>query len=225
VTEVRLAVPQQHREPLEVLARASDDDFAALSEALAAGTPGQHQHRRSLVAAVTGVTEAITPRDSELLLHALMSMRGAVSNTPRAVDDFAKDIGDSESLNLESPERDRLAARLVVLLDNPNIVRVAKALDLASEQDHLFTNARILTDIRPIFGDEPEQPPEAAVTFHLLRLETTASGRYERVTIAMDNEDLAQLKAAVDRAVVKAESLEGYLSSIGLIQMETGEPE
>lgn len=75
---------------------------------------------------------------------------------------------------------------------------------------------RILTDIRPIFGNNVEEPPEAVVIMHTLKMAYHRGGRVDEVFFAMDETDLGDLKAAVARAELKAKSILATLAKTQL---------
>jgi len=60
-------------------------------------------------------------------------------------------------------------------------------------------SVRILTDARPIFGNNIEKPPEAIAIIHTLKIAYHRSGRLEEQFFAFDEHDLKELRSAVER--------------------------
>jgi hypothetical protein len=55
---------------------------------------------------------------------------------------------------------------------------------------------------------------------HTLRLEHLTDGRVESINVSLDEQDLSDLRAALDRAVDKAETLRDVVARAGLPQFE-----
>jgi len=89
------------------------------------------------------------------------------------------------------------------LLEHPRIWRVAKALDLSYDFAHLIQEARIMSDIRPIFDREATRL-EAAVVSFTLRLRYDSINGNHGISIAMNNADIESLRDECDRALRKA---------------------
>ncbi len=92
----------------------------------------------------------------------------------------------------------------------------AKAHDLLGEQSLALCAARIITDMRPIFDDEAKEM-EAVVPFHTLVLRCHESERSEHkmIHVAIDANDLQQIRKQVDRAERKEQLMRSKLASGG----------
>jgi hypothetical protein len=96
---------------------------------------------------------------------------------------------------------------LKTLLDEPSVNVTAKAVDLLYDHDHFFVEARILTNIRPIFDDKRDSVLGAAIN-QVLRLEySNTKGERTNVTLAMDEDDIKWLRSACDDALLKGKTL------------------
>lgn len=96
----------------------------------------------------------------------------------------------------------------------------AKAIGVLSDHPKAFLSSRILTDLRPIFGSNVEEPPEASVIVHTLKI-TYREGRTTReFFVSMDGADLVKLCDDLKRATKKEESLRGLTKSKGLKLLE-----
>ena len=84
---------------------------------------------------------------------------------------------------------------------------------LLLDQDKTFTEARVLTDFRPLFGEDIEIPPDAGVIVHKLRINYYHAGQEESFWVALDSSDLEKLQSIVDRALQKEASLRQALPS------------
>jgi hypothetical protein len=109
--------------------------------------------------------------------------------------------------------RSCLQERIKRLVDfDKSLGITAKALDVLTEHERCFCAARILSDIRPVFAPSPDSPAAAVIT-HILQIRFHRNGQHEEFYVALDNEDLAQLKQVISRAEMKAKALRGLLES------------
>jgi hypothetical protein len=84
------------------------------------------------------------------------------------------------------------------------------------EHENTWQSARILTDLRPVFGPTPTDPPVAVVLIHNLRIAYRKGGRLQEFFVAMDSNDLKALQGAVERAVKKESSLQSLTKRTGI---------
>jgi hypothetical protein len=218
----RLVIPEHHRATICAIARAPQNTIDALAEALERSSK-DHIQRETLISWVADALGENEDIDLLSVVDVLLTMSSARIVHPRSAADFASDVSTASDLQLDAVDRQALHERLTRLLSLENVVTTSKVVDLADEHERIFHSARIVTDIRPVFADDPKQPPDGVITFHLLKLQSFASGRVEDVSIAMDDNDLAELRFAVERASDKAITLGKYLDGIGLHRYATEE--
>lgn len=93
------------------------------------------------------------------------------------------------------------------LLAIKSLALTAKTTDLLYDFDNLLLSSRIITDIRPTFDDGRENILGAAVT-QTLRLEWyLTDGSRKSISIAMDADDIKNLRKCCDLALLKAEAV------------------
>lgn len=123
---------------------------------------------------------------------------------------------DSEILNLPEGKRERFKQRLVKFLDIDSLRVASKANILLHEYEHVVHNARVLTDIRPIFGTNPDAPPKAALIVHTLKINYHDAEGLKEFYVAMDSDEMDQLMYVLDRADAKSKSLKAVLEAAKL---------
>lgn len=133
-------------------------------------------------------------------------------------EEICEAIADSESdtLNLPEGDRERFKQRLVKFLDIDSIRVASKANILLHEYDRVVCNARVLTDIRPIFGASPDAPPKAALIVHTLKINYHDAEGLKEFYVAMDSDEMDQLMYVLDRADAKSKSLRAVLDAAKL---------
>jgi hypothetical protein len=87
----------------------------------------------------------------------------------------------------------------------------SKALSLFSDTARHMHGARLLTDARPMYSNDPDEGPIGFVIIHTLRLDYYENGRTKDWYLALDSDDLETLKDIVDRAISKENSLKKCL--------------
>jgi hypothetical protein len=136
--------------------------------------------------------------------------------------EFVEDVCDAmesvpqEELRLPPAEREPFKEKLRTLLSSDFFAIVAKAYDLATEE-RTFCSARILTDLRPVFGARVEDGPQAMVVLHTLKLTYhEGSQKHQDFFLSLDASDLKALRKVLDRAEAKADTLRPAVKDIRL---------
>jgi hypothetical protein len=123
---------------------------------------------------------------------------------------------DSEKLNLPEGDRERFKQRLIKLLDIDSVRVASKANVLLHEYERVVCNARVMTDIRPVFGVSPDAPPKAALIVHTLKINYHDAEGLKEFYVAMDSDEMDQLMYVLDRADAKSKSLRAVLDAAKL---------
>ena len=128
-----------------------------------------------------------------------------------SVDEFVSDVCDALRFENEFQPSDepKFSERLSRVLNIDALTVNAKAVHLQNEHEHDFCDARILTDARPIYGDDVSAAPAAMIITHTLKLSfhEGAGGRLREIFISMGSRDIKQLHSLLIRAEAKARSL------------------
>ncbi len=140
------------------------------------------------------------------------------------VDDLRHAAADTgrPDLKLSQDHWDRLRGTLATVMALETSLGItAKALDVMSEHDHVFCEARVLTDVRPVFGDVKNRPA-AAVIAHTLRVTYHEGDGTKEFFVALDVADIEILKSALGRAESKHRSMVGFMEAAGVPVLEGG---
>ena len=107
------------------------------------------------------------------------------------------------------------AARAVKLLAKPSVQGLAKIEDLATGQGRQFRDARILIDLRPVFGSDVSDEPEQFVLMHTLKLQYADGGIDREFHVSMTLEDLKRLEGLLARERQKLSSVTRLIRQVG----------
>ncbi|MEK6336814.1 MAG: hypothetical protein AABM67_17955 [Acidobacteriota bacterium] len=110
--------------------------------------------------------------------------------------------------------------RLETLLSVRAIETVARAQDLQIEHDKLYAFSRVASQIRPVFNEDLENPPTAAIIEHMLTINYHDAGKRCSFVVALDVKDVEELAETLKRAEAKTESLKSIIASTGLAYIE-----
>jgi hypothetical protein len=182
-----------------------------------------------LTSRVAAKVDSIELSDVEDTMQILVSLYLLRARYESPIHEFAEDIcramdeSSVEALRLPSEERNRFKDHLIELLDLESISIGTKAIDLQYENEHTFSSARIVTDVRPIFGANLEDAPAGAVIVHTLKITYREGNRHRDFFIALDAEDLSLLGGLLERADSKAKNLKSFLEGTKVTYIDTGE--
>jgi len=103
-----------------------------------------------------------------------------------------------------------IESHLADLADHPLIAGLAKALTLASDSEKTFSDARVITDVRPVFSSERDRIVGAVVT-NTLRVDYVEYPFPRTIALTIDTRDLRQLQQAAERALKKSEVARDFM--------------
>jgi hypothetical protein len=214
-----LKIPDRHRPGVDVLASLSSEQFSELLNALKRAP--SLSSSQELIAWVTPEVKSVPAEDVKSLVTTLTSLyalrvRAGVSPQQLATDVFEALRNDND---VKAEQEQEFASKLATLLTVETLSVIAtKAQELRSEFEHTFCDARILTDLRPVFGGNVEDTPTAMIIVHTLKLgyHDTDSAEHKELFIAIDEEDIAKLAEHLIRATKKEKTLKARLEVAGI---------
>lgn len=192
-------------------------DATALIGALSEARPTLRVETLATSAAAQSTLDVDVVTD---IVRALASLTALRRLNDWTVDEAAARISDSEDLETPKGKKASFARRVVESLGTRSISLLGKATDMATEHDKVFLGSRVLTDLRPIFGDDVAKAPGGAVLSHTLKVEFVHDeGTLGNTYIVLDEEDLKSLKADLERAEVKAATMKRMLTKLDIVYL------
>jgi hypothetical protein len=208
----------------------SDDAFDEVYTSLLQA-PRDVASQKELAAQVSALVTKTDAKEIRNIVEVLTSLRQLRSRTNASAEKVARDVYDALQAEEGSPglgERaDQLKVRLgkSLALETLDIL-TSKAKELQTDAERIFCEARILTDLRPVFGQEVDSP-KAMIVVHALKLayHDGATGRLEEIFVALDDEDVRRLKLVAERAERKSKSLLSRLEAAGIKTIDPSQEE
>lgn len=176
--------------------------------------------RKELIAAIERAAQ-LNPEEAESIVLSLYSLYMFRASAEASVADFvpvlieAMQSSGVQGLAVSDSGKSALAAKLASLLGLSTLERASKIEQLKADHQTIFYDAKILTDLRPIF-DKPQEPPVGAVVTHTLKIICHESGEHKELYFALDAEDVLTLKKIAERAADKMSSLKQVLKSANI---------
>ena len=215
-------IPKDERPALALLAGLEDEQASELSGALS--TASDELDGDELVQHVINGTPSVEADDVKRILKAVRQVASAREVLEVQPDLFLNDIAEGmgeieeDELRLDEITQRRLRDRLAALTQSPAIEVHAKARSLQQDRENTYCRARIITDLRPIFGSDARQSPKAVLVAHMLRItyHHGNQGTLRDLFLTLRTEDLDLLGELVERARLKAESLHAFTAAADL---------
>jgi hypothetical protein len=220
-----LKIPDHYASGLAALARLTDEAFEGFLPALSTIPPSLNSG--VIASHVSPKVSSVSEGDVKQIARTLLSLYSARASLDFSIPHFVEEINramdqsERTELHLIGDDRARFKNRLESLLDIPVLSTASKAFSIQKEHDRTFCTARIFTDARPVYQDDPSENPSASVITHMLKLSYHEGSKpLKYFYVAMDGKDLAELKDLITRAEAKAESLGKTLTSAGIAVIE-----
>jgi hypothetical protein len=210
-----LRIPKENEVGLKKLAALDDESVRELASTLREVSPVLSP--TELSSKVASEVDTIPRRDIDDIVGVLLPLylvrEAREASTPEIAEDVCQfmDQSDDNELRLSSNDRARFKTYLVELLDVETVRLGSKALEMLFENQRSFLSARIVTEVRPIFGSHPEDTPAGALIVHMLKITYREEGQNKEFFVALDTTDVDKLGNVLDRADKKAESLKAFL--------------
>lgn len=221
-----ITIPELYESGLAIIVGLSDDSVSELVFALE--TIPSKLFPYTLAHEIAHSVQSIPVDDLSEVIETLQSLYLTRVHHEVSAEEMADDIAEaatenglSEQLRVSGLDRDKLKDRLTRLLSIEALEILAKALGILRNNQTVFHEARIITEIRPVFGTSVEEPPPAAVILHMLNITCHGTEGHKEFFIALDTDDLEVLRDVIDRAETKAESLKTMLNKAGTTYLET----
>ncbi len=209
-------IPQQHVSGLITIAGLSDNYATQVLSALA--DPELHDIEQT-AAALAKPPSALVFEDMKRALEAVFSLANARADLGSSIPDFVDDLicsmktDSRDELHLAPERLEQFRRNLSRLLADENLVIASKVIYLRQDYEHMYCRARILTDVRPVYGEDRTAPPAAAVVVHILQLVYHEGGSTKEIHVALREDSIAALKIQLARAEEKEKSLKALLET------------
>ena len=178
-----------------------------------------------LVSVVTSRVNTLTKKEVKDVIETLISIHNLRdylqenndASTNEVIEKISQAVEDDEELEITDEQRQEFESRLVNFLGLDNILSFrSKSIEVIREHERLFQNSRIHTDMRPVFESGLEDSPAGVAIVNMLKIEyVDLDGKHE-FFVALDANDLKQLREQLDIADRKVKAIELMLNQVNI---------
>ncbi|MFN9616363.1 MAG: hypothetical protein ACK55Q_14240 [Dolichospermum sp.] len=178
-----------------------------------------------LVSVVTSRVNTLTKKEVKDVIETLISIHNLRdylqenndASTNEVIEKISQAVEDDEELEITDEQRQEFESRLVNFLGLDNILSFrSKSIEVIRDHERLFQNSRIHTDMRPVFESGLEDSPAGVAIVNMLKIEyLDLDGKHE-FFVALDANDLKQLREQLDIADRKVKAIELMLNQVNI---------
>jgi len=128
----------------------------------------------------------------------------------------AMNTSKNDSLKLSNGQLEKFKQKLSALLNVNSLSIITKASNLRTDHNNVLKDVSLITDIRPIFGDNVDDSPLGVVLVHTLKIVYEQNDELKNFYVALDDDDLTTFINPLKRAQAKSESLRKFVDKVGL---------
>lgn len=156
------------------------------------------------------------------LSSTIYSFGNLLLNSKKSKEEIAQGLSNSFFDEIDIENDNMLQDKILVILNSAeNLKQTFKAIDLISDNDIIFSNGRIFSDIRLLFEESIDSysTKRKAVIIHRLKLESNKNGDNKDYYFALDSSDLVKMKDLIDRAILKDSQIKNDYSNIEFLDI------
>ncbi|WP_338413325.1 hypothetical protein [uncultured Sphaerotilus sp.] len=120
----------------------------------------------------------------------------------------ADDLDDSIERHYIGENKNSLYENLLKILTSDVISTSTKSVRLLQASEKIFLKSSVITEIRPVFHDDVDDKIMGSLVMHELKVSYRISGDINDVFLTLDSVDIRELRDTLDRALLKAGSIE-----------------
>jgi len=154
--------------------------------------------------------------DAAEIVKVLLSLYRLKENETKTVSEILIKVQEAlnETEEITSKPNSNFINNFTRLLSLKTLGLTSKAYDLLMEYEKTYVKSRIITDIRPVFSDDVDGDVEMGVIVHDLKIEYhKGRSTHEEIHIALDCNDLRELKERILRAEKKEKAIKRNFSN------------
>ena len=214
-------IPKAYQRGFAKIKELSSSDVEAITASLAKASATSTGGLKDLISAVARDMNAMKREDIEGVIKALYSLYVYRVDAETPLSELVSELthamlaSGEESLALSEEGKGEFENKITKLLSVDTVAVASKVEHLKFEYPNTFRDARILSDIRPIFAKPDERPVGAAIT-HTLKIEYHGGDEHKEFYVTLDAEDLQKMKKIFERAEAKVSSLRTLLKGANL---------
>lgn len=208
----KFTVPDNYKEGFAILSLLDEEEIAKVLKTIEAAPAGTQLD--SFIDLLTANLN-ISKHDNQELSTAIYSLINLRVDTKEDTNLIVKDlvgsffdeneieVDSSETHDIEEIRRNAEKNLLQIFQVQGALAQTIKGLGLLAENEKLFLNNRIITDIRLLFDSKDSSIVNGAVILHQMKITYHQNSQEKEFFISLDSADLNKLKENISRALEK----------------------
>ncbi|WP_166482199.1 hypothetical protein, partial [Scytonema sp. UIC 10036] len=179
-----------------------------------------------IVSELSSKVNNVTLNDLQEIITAIFSLYSLRDRENVSKEEIVEGIVNAALFSDEIPEFSgeeisQFQKRLTSLLEIEGSISITnKAETLLQEYERVYSNSRVITDVRPVFNGEPEKGVLGVLITHTLKIEYKDINGTKEIYISLDSEDLKNLSKQLSKAEEKSEALQSMLNKANIIYLD-----
>lgn len=169
---------------------------------------------------VETITEAasVTPSEARRIFYAFSTLHELEDE--HLISELVKQLSDEGAPGMTG---NHLSSRFSAALHSSRIAAFAKSLSLLTRNERNYHTAKAVTDLRPVFPRDLKGGPVAFAIVHTLQITYSVGAGDEEADffVAMDEPDLDNLLAVLQRSKDKVEAIKAQFASTQMPYLTT----
>lgn len=201
-------IPEQHLKAFHHLLLLPDSDWTLLIKGLKDVKPAASMKVFAENLASFLKRDVEYANDVVLVLSSLLTLRDQFIGSHKQLISELRDAATKQKLEVTEQEWQIFSKGLSKVFEAETSLDIsAKAREVRLEEQRVFVDVRIITDLRPVFKKEVENRPEAFIVTHALRIAFQENETVKEMYFALDSDDLVEIQNTAARALQKEEAL------------------
>lgn len=188
------------------------------------------QHPKKLAIKIAPLIKSIKKEDLQSILWSVGSLFIFRERKNISVSEIVEEVSrlilekNIEGLKFEGDIENEFKVRLTKLLENEQLLLASKTTDIMTEYENVFLAARIISDIRPVFGFDTDTPKVGIIVHNLnIHYHQGESEEHSDIHLALDLDDLKKFKDVIERAEKKELALKTTIEKSGMSYLNISE--
>jgi len=214
---LRIRIPERYQAGIAKLISLPDNAIEELLSVL--NEMPQSFNLESIKVYAISKISSIPENNVDEMISALDSLYYIKNESGVSVQDFTEQVlqamveTENKALHIEPSLRRPFQDRLMRLMNGTLLSIAAKSREILYEKERTFGFARVLSDIRPVLGENAENTTDAAIIVHTLKIHYIQNNQHKEFFVALNTEDISFLIDTLIHAQEKEETLKSILSA------------
>lgn len=219
-----LKIPPQYNVGIRLIIKTDEPVFNKLLNAITEVHPSVDINNLSLE--ISPKIEELSINDLQEILRTIRSIYSLRNRENIKNNEIIRGL--INAVSTDESFSDLSAEELTVFEDRLNELFVidgcisisSEAITLLQEYEHIFSNSRIVTDVRPIFKTEKKEGIAGALVVHNLRIAYQDASGIKEFYVALDSNDVKNLYEQLSQSLIEADIIQTMLNKANVLYLD-----